>query len=247
MSSLLTRAKSKALSLLLPRPYASRWGSYSFVGETDATPPTARLLDLAIEAIGSARGVSFSMLQDRLNPEAAAMLQKWPGEHYRLLAAICGATRPKTVVEVGTASGLSALAMLSVLPTGSRLVSFDIFPWDYRGPGTWGGDTLLRNDDFSDGRLSQAVGDLSEPATFARHQDLLAQADLIFIDGPKDGVFERVLLERLAAVRFVSPPVVIFDDIKVWSMLGIWNDVSRPKLDITSFGHWSGTGLIDWV
>ena len=247
MPSLLTRAKFKALSLLLPRPYEARWGSYSFIGEVDTAPPTDRLMDLVIEAIGRARGVSFSGLRERVNSEAAAMLERWPGEHYRLLAAICAAARPKTVIEIGTASGLSALAILAALPGGSRLVSFDIFPWDYQGPEAWGGDTLLRSDDFGDGRLSQIVGDLSDPATFAQHRDLLAQADLIFVDGPKDGIFERVLLSRLATVRFASPPLVMFDDIKFWNMLRIWNDVSRPKLDITSFGHWSGTGLIDWV
>jgi hypothetical protein len=32
------------------------------------------------------------------------------------------------VVEIGTASGMSALAMLSVLPPASRLVSFDASP-----------------------------------------------------------------------------------------------------------------------
>jgi predicted O-methyltransferase YrrM len=247
MTRLLTRARSKALSLLLPRPYQSRWGSYSFVAESDAAPPTERLMTLAIESIGRARGFTFSSLRERLNPEAIAMLDRWPGEHYRLLAAICAVARPKTVIEVGTASGLSALALLAALPAGSRLVSFDIFPWDYRGPETWGGDTLLRADDFSDGRLSHAVGDLSNPSTFEQHRELLAQADLIFIDGPKDGVFERVLLDRLAGVRFAAPPIVMFDDIKMWNMLRIWNDVSRPKLDMTSFGHWSGTGLIDWV
>lgn len=247
MPSLLTRAKSKALSLLLPRPYESRWGSYSFVAETNATTPTERLMDLAVEAVGRARTISFPLLQERVDSEAAAMLQRWPGEHYRFLAAICSAARPKTVVEIGTASGLSALAILSVLPSGSRLVSFDVFPWDYRGPGAWGGETVLRSDDFDDGRLSHVVGDLSDPSIFARHQDLLAHADLVFIDGPKDGTFEQVFLDRLSTIHFASPPVVIFDDIKLWNMLRIWNDISRPKLDMTSFGHWSGTGLIDWV
>jgi len=30
------------------------------------------------------------------------------------------------------------------------------------------------------------------------------------------------------------------------NMVGIWRRVTRPKFDITSFGHWSGSGLIDW-
>lgn len=38
----------------------------------------------------------------------------------------------------------------------------------------------------------------------------------------------------------------LFDDIRVWNMLAIWRGIRRPKLDLTSFGHWSGTGLVDY-
>ena len=44
----------------------------------------------------------------------------------------------------------------------------------------------------------------------------------------------------------IRPPIGVFDDIRQWTMLAIWRAVQRPKLDLTSFGHWSGTGLIDW-
>jgi hypothetical protein len=29
-------------------------------------------------------------------------------------------------------------------------------------------------------------------------------------------------------------------------MLGVWRGIARPKLDLTSFGHGSGTGLVRW-
>jgi hypothetical protein len=38
----------------------------------------------------------------------------------------------------------------------------------------------------------------------------------------------------------------MFDDIHLWNTLGTWRRISRPKLGLTSFGHWSGTGLVDW-
>ena len=38
----------------------------------------------------------------------------------------------------------------------------------------------------------------------------------------------------------------LFDDIKMHTMLKFWRDLPLPKLDITSFGHWSGTGLAEW-
>jgi len=66
------------------------------------------------------------------------------------------------------------------------------------------------------------------------------------VDAAKDGRTEKVLLELFETLRFRTPPIVVFDDIRLWNMVGIWRSVSRPKLDATSFGHWSGTGLIDW-
>jgi hypothetical protein len=38
----------------------------------------------------------------------------------------------------------------------------------------------------------------------------------------------------------------MFDDTRVLNMIEIWRRLNRPKLDLTSFGHWSGTGLVDW-
>lgn len=42
-------------------------------------------------------------------------------------------------------------------------------------------------------------------------------------------------------------PILVFDDIRAWNMLAIWREIRMPKLDLTSFGHWSGTGLVDWT
>ena len=80
-----------------------------------------------------------------------------------------------------------------------------------------------------------------------RHAELFRTAEVIFADGPKDGRFEQVLLDRLEEIGLPQRPLVVFDDIRVWNMLAIWRGVRHPKLDITSFGHWSGTGLIDWA
>jgi predicted O-methyltransferase YrrM len=246
VEAFVTRAKNKALRWLLPPPYSTQWGGYSYVGSAtiERARPTPRLLSVASEAIRFATTASLADLADRLNPEAQVLAERWPGEHYRLLAAICATVRPKTVVEIGTASGLSALAILSKLPPESQLVSFDIYPWDYKGPAAWGGETLLREEDFRDGRLRHVVGDLSEAATFQAHRALMESADLFFIDGPKDGSFEREFLGRLATVQFRSPPVLVLDDIKLWNMLATWHEIQWPKLDLTSFGHWSGTGLV---
>jgi len=93
----------------------------------------------------------------------------------------------------------------------------------------------------------QYLADLATPEAFAQYVPLLRRAKMVFIDGPKDGIFEQKLLDNMRSLSFDSKPLIlILDDIRLWNMLGIWRRVSFPKLDLTSFGHWSGTGIIEW-
>ena len=89
-------------------------------------------------------------------PEPPYYPDVWPGEHYKLLAALVKTLKPKLIIEVGTALGHSALALKKFLPADSKLVTYDIFNWDSLE------GTLLNNDDFSDGSLLQEIGDLAE-------------------------------------------------------------------------------------
>jgi predicted O-methyltransferase YrrM len=227
---------------LPPLPLRARHVEYSAIVSADDDParPSERLLDLALQAAQRARTVSMAHVSARLAqpPDYPAV---WPGEHYKLLAALVAVCRPRQVVEIGTATGLSALAMREHLPAGSRLATFDIVPWnDFP-------DTCLRRDDFADGALSQIIGDVSDPEVMRRHTGLFRSADLIFVDGPKDGRFEHLFLDRLVELDLPQRPLLVFDDIRVWNMLAIWRAITLPKLDVTSFGHWSGTGLVDWT
>jgi predicted O-methyltransferase YrrM len=227
---------------LPPLPLQARHIEYSAIASADDDParPSERLFDVALQAAQRARSVSMARVAERM-AEPPYYPEIWPGEHYKLLAALVAVCRPKLVIEIGTATGLSALAMRGHLPEGSRLVTFDITPWDSFP------DTCLRAEDFADGALSQAVGDVSDPEIMQQHAELFRAADLIFADGPKDGRFEYLLLERLAELDLQQRPLLVFDDIRVWNMLAIWRAIALPKLDVTSFGHWSGTGLVDWT
>jgi hypothetical protein len=95
--------------------------------------------------------------------------------------------------------------------------------------------------------LSTVIGDVSDPQIMRKHAELFHSADVIFADGPKDGRFERLFLQRLDELNITQRPLVVLDDIRLWNMLDIWRSVRRPKMDLTSFGHWTGTGLIDWT
>jgi predicted O-methyltransferase YrrM len=206
----------------------------------DTGPPSRRLLDVAMRAVSQARQISLASVKGRTHG-APNYLEVWPGEHYKLLAGIVAACRPKLVLEIGTATGLSALAMRSAMPEGGRIVTFDLVPWHRFA------DTCFLERDFADGSLEQILGDLSEDSVFQQHAELFQSADFIFVDGPKDGKFERELLQLLAGIGLPRAPLVMLDDIRVWNMLATWREIGLPKLDLTSFGHWSGTGLIDWL
>lgn len=214
-------------------------GELSALFPLDGSPgaPSDRLIDLVPALVARAKVARLPALAERRAP---IYVHRWPGHHYRLLAALVEELRPRLVVEIGTFTGLSALAMLSVLPADGRLVTIDVIPWNKIS------GTFLRNSDFAEGKLTQILCDLGDSQTCTLHSQVLCDADLIFVDGPKDGVFERELLQNFDLLGLKVGALIAFDDIRIWNMLRIWQEIARPKLDLTGLGHWTGTGLVDW-
>jgi hypothetical protein len=108
---------------LFPSPVRVRHAVYSMVySEDDAVSgPSARLLEVAAKALMLARDIDLQDVCNRMRgrfPYPDSIVNLWPGEHYRLLAALVQLLRPRLVIEIGTAEGLSALALLKYLPAG---------------------------------------------------------------------------------------------------------------------------------
>jgi predicted O-methyltransferase YrrM len=224
----------------LPPVIDAKYALWSIVSSTrdQYPPPSERLLDLALAAAGKARSMHLSEVAERVVPAERAAVSRFPGEHYALLAALAELERPAVAVEVGTFTGMGALALRSHLPPESRVVTYDVLEWSAFA------DTLLRAGDFGS-RFEQRLGDLSDRDYFDGEVELLRSARLIFIDGPKDGRFEPTFLEWLLPQLAGSGAIVVLDDIRVLNMVDLWRRLPVPKLDITSFGHWTGTGLLD--
>ncbi len=233
--------KSKLIHSLLPPPVRTSNSQYSMVFPAHDDPSRASdsLISLALEAAAKAREIRLDEISAR-EKGPPYYVNLWPGEHYRLLAGLVTALRPGLIVEIGTGGGLSALSMKKYLAPSGQIVTFDIIKWRENPL------SCLNESDFLDQRLVQQIADLSEPAMVAKHRQLLEKADLIFIDAAKDGVMEEKFLANFKAVAFRSNPLFVFDDIKLWNMLKIWRNIALPKLDLTSLGHWSGTGLVEW-
>lgn len=232
----LARRAVDALKATPPRVVARHVIPTVIASMDDLTPPpTPELLDIALAAFHRARSIDLRELWERIPDEDAAILATWPGEHYRLLAALVASTGAASVVEVGTDRGIGALAMHIGAPD-AHITTFDIL-----APSAIPG-SLLQEPHPS---IETVIGDLADPDCFRNHADLMQSADLIFVDGPKDVAFEANFFSALIEVCGSEHlPLTVVDDIRVPSMLALWRDLPVPKLDITSFGHWSGTGLL---
>lgn len=174
------------------------------------------------------------------NPFANA----FPGDHYRVLAGLIFNLKrdsgPLSLVDIGTHYGTSARVMLDFSSEQDKVTTFDVTPWrDYE-------TTYLTPEDFESGRLVQHIEDLKESETFEKHKELLTNADFIMCDGPKDGVFERTFYSLLSTLEFPTKNRwLLLDDIRFKSEMSSWRLICSPKVDLTSFGHFSGTGLVN--
>jgi len=96
-----------------------------------------------------------------------------------------------------------------------------------------------------EGGITQVIGDLARDDVFSDNLQLLNEADLIFMDAPKDDVFEYKMASNFQKLEKKASKLLLIDDIQFVNMIDFWRSIKSPKLDVTSFGHWSGTGVVD--
>tara|TARA_B100001057_G_scaffold296830_1_gene297033 strand:- start:111 stop:329 length:219 start_codon:yes stop_codon:yes gene_type:complete len=65
------------------------------------------------------------------------------------------------------------------------------------------------------------------------------------MDAPKDDNFEYKMMRLFLKLDKKKGKLLILDDIKFVNMIDLWRRVKSPKIDLSSFGHWTGTGVID--
>ena len=232
----LVRKLYKALSrLVLAHPARAGHALPSVISSAGSTQATSQaLVDLSLQAAALAARTPITGFRPEL-PDSV-LYNRYPGEHYRLLKAMVTLLEPESVVEIGTFTGMGSFALAQA--ARGRLHTFDVVPWRNF-------ESHLSDSDFSGGRVIQHLADLADPDQFKIHQPLLDASTFIFLDGPKDGSFEARLLAQLTRLSPCAGRILVIDDIRFVNMVDNWNAIASPKLDLTSFGHWSGTGLVD--
>lgn len=157
------------------------------------------------------------------------------GEHYKLIQSLCKTLQLHNVVEVGTFTGMSALIWLL---NGVKLTSVDIVPWgEFES-------SVLNTDLISKTEFKQHVLDISQPDAFDKVIPSLTSADLIFLDGPKDGIFEQKIVPQILTLMSGTGVWLLLDDIHLRAMNSCWEGIRGQKFDLSLIGHSSGTGLV---
>jgi len=149
--------------------------------------------------------------------------------------------KPKVIVDIGTHFGTGTRVFLDYAP-GAQVHTFDITPWDKLDA------TYLTHKDFVEhgGCLTQYIADLSDSNVFESFREILNSADFIMCDGPKDGKFENKFYTLLSTLNFSEKSRWLFlDDIRFMTEISNWRAIKNPKIDLTSFGHFSGSGLVN--
>jgi predicted O-methyltransferase YrrM len=150
-----------------------------------------------------------------------------PGnELYKLLACVSKQVDSETIIDIGTYYGMSALS-LSI--SDKKVISYDIF------------------DSIPDDRLTikNKINIEIKYMDCTDEIDIISESDLIFIDIDNSGSQEHLILGMLEKYKYKG--LVILDDIHLTEqMKKLWSSIPHEKHDITQYGHWSGTGIINF-
>ena len=153
-------------------------------------------------------------------------------QHYRLLMHLSNQFDNVDIFDIGTHRGSSALALSH--NKKNRVYSFDIEnrPKNYTNKPE--NVEFIQYDlfDFNNNSISL-------------WKDKILNSPLIFLDiDPHDGILEYNFYQFLLEHNYGG--LLILDDINYFEGMRImWSKITSDKLDLTTLGHWSGTGLVN--
>lgn len=156
-------------------------------------------------------------------------------EPYRLLYYFANLFNDSIIIDLGTSNGGSAIA-LSHNKT-NQIFSFDIVDRCQT--------SFLQNENNFENMPSFSNVDFIVTEDFRKYLGIILKSPLIYLDIAHDGIWENILFELL--IKYNYKGIMILDDIHEFPELKkFWNNISIKKIDLTKYGHWSGTGLIDF-
>lgn len=147
--------------------------------------------------------------------------------HYRLLSYLSTLYQDKTILDIGTYTGASAFALS--FNKKNKVISMDIKKSNKK----------LYNNQFPNIEF--------KIMNVLKHPELIDSASLIFLDtSPHQGGFEKEVYDCLIDSEWKG--VLIADDINLNNeMKSWWSSIDDSlKIDVTKYGHSTGTGLVNF-
>jgi len=148
-----------------------------------------------------------------------------PGvEHYRLLAYFSTKYINSDILDIGSFSGLSALALS--YNSKNRVHSFDIV--NKLDLVSTPSNVLFYTDNILN----------------PKYESLIKYSKFIFIDITHNGEDEKIITNHIIKLGYKG--YILYDDIKLNDeMRNFFNSLEGRKTDISHVGHWSGTGILE--
>lgn len=141
-------------------------------------------------------------------------------EHYRLLMYASSLFSKQTLFDIGTYQCVSAAALSANFK--NKVISYDLLQ-------VLPVNIFLPNVEYN---LGDCILD-----------ERLKNSPFMFFDVNHDGIFEKKFYEHLKSIEYKG--LVMCDDIHLNDpMKEWWKNIVEDKYDLSSKGHWSGTGLI---
>ena len=150
--------------------------------------------------------------------------------YYQWLACLVRVLKPKQIVELGGAMGVSSLVMLSQMSAKSKIYSITLEEH--------GLEFSFIKTYYP--QLTKVVGDDKDMSVWPKDLDF-SKTDLLFVDAEHTGeALRREITTYFPLIG--SGKVVLFDDIHMSELWPIWLGLQKEKLDLSVLHH-SGFGL----
>ena len=149
--------------------------------------------------------------------------------YYQWLACLMRVVKPKQVVELGPAGGISTIMMALQIPKDSKLYSVDIdkeIAWKWMK--------------YDYPQVIKILGDDLDMKIWPKDCDLKA-TDIFFIDTlhTKDQLTKEL---ELYTPFFKKGAIVVLDDIRLPEMWEVWEGLLYDKRETSNPNHYSGFG-----
>lgn len=150
-------------------------------------------------------------------------------QYYQWLHCAMKLLRPRQVVELGAAAGISTILMATGLPSDSKLYSVDCDPEAWR----WMNREYIQ--------VYKILGDDLNLNNYPKSVNL-HETGFWFFDSLHST--EQLTKEIELYGPFFKPGAVIaFDDIRLPGMYEVWDKIKSDKIELTNPCHYSGWGI----